>query len=225
MRYVYNQQPMGLRIDAKFALDDSHEARLRDTAWGMIVRGEIETNAFLERLDEEERKGASDEALSEIFASLVTARRRQQSGWTEEQAKPQLTTAFEALEAQGILCRQNFSCCGTCAASEIYNERGESRSWRGYLWYHAQDLDGLIEDGSTHVGYGVFADAFTNEASWFALESEQRTRLYRDWTVGLMKEVVIPTLERHGVGVDWNGDLAERIRLDGVDFYARLPET
>lgn len=224
MRYVYNQQPAGLRIDAKFGLDDSHETLLRDTAWGMIVRGEIETNDFLERLDEGERNGLSEEALSEIFASLVSERRRQQSAWTGAQTKPRLTTAFEELEAQGILCRQNFSCCGTCASAEIYDERGESRSWRGYVWYHMQDLDGLLEDGSTCVGYGAFADAFTNEASWTSLETEQRQRLYREWTVGLMKEVVIPTLQRHGVGVDWNGDLGRRICLNDVDFYVELPK-
>jgi hypothetical protein len=222
MRYIYNQQPKGLRIDAKFALNEEQEAELRDKAWDMIVRGDIEADAFVERLDGEESFSLPDEALSEIFDSMVRARRVQQSAWTEAETKTRLTAAFEDLETQGILCRQNFTCCGTCASAEIYDERSEGKTWRGYLWYHMQDVDGLLEDGSTYLGYGAFLEAFTKEDSWSTLEEHTRKRLYMEWTVGLMKEVVIPTLTRYGINVNWDGDMGRRIGLQNADYYVAL---
>ncbi|MFF5075260.1 DUF6891 domain-containing protein [Micromonospora olivasterospora] len=63
------------------------------------------------------------------------------------------------LQELGVLARENFTCCGTCAAapesprlrdrwsgpvSEIHDERDDSRHWHGYLWYHQQDTESAV---------------------------------------------------------------------------------
>lgn len=53
-------------------------------------------------------------------------------------------------------------------------------------------------------------------------ETERAVRYERE-TVGLMQRVVVPTLERHDITVDWDGSLAQRILLGNVSWYAPLP--
>ena len=75
------------------------------------------------------------------------------------QRESALTKAFAELAEIGVVARENFTCCGTWGSTEIWDERDESRQWRGYLYYHSQDADAIIQDGQTYVGYGAFLDA------------------------------------------------------------------
>jgi len=217
-----NAQPDGFRLPAALGLDPQVEEALRGEAWRFVVRGDADADAFAEcQEDEAEAWGIGEDTVRAAFSAVVAARRAQQAAWPAL-PKTALTRAFEALAARGIVARENFSCCGTCASGEIFDERDDSRTWRGYVYYHQQDTEGLLDDRSTYIGYGAFLDAWTTEAEWTALPDAERERQYGRIVTALMREEVIPVLEAHGATVTWDGSLGTRIRLDGVDFFVPL---
>jgi Domain of unknown function (DUF6891) len=73
-------------------------------------------------------------------------------------AYARLQRAFEQLEQGGVLARENYWCCQTCAYSAIdqeiaeASERGEEP--RGYVLFHNQDTDRAVETGSLMLRYG-----------------------------------------------------------------------
>ncbi|GAA1505130.1 DUF6891 domain-containing protein [Nocardioides humi] len=215
-----NQQPEGFRLPAELGLAPDTEARLRAFLWDQVL-----TSAepdILDIWDEEiAAEGIGDEQADRAFDAVLAARRAQQADWGPDDVLP-LTAAFAALADAGIVARENFSCCGTCASAEIADERDDSRSWRGYVYYHQQDTESLIGSRSTYVGYGAFLDAFMDEQEWLALSDEQKDETYERLTVDLMVGEVIPVLERHGVTVEWNRELHTRILLDDVDTVVRV---
>ena len=85
-----------------------------------------------------------------------------------------LAAAFADLEAHGVLARGKFSCCGTCASAEIWDEREGSDRWKGYIYYHQQDAENLAESGSTYIGFGSFEAYPSDEEAWKKLSDEQR---------------------------------------------------
>ena len=218
-----NVAPAGFRLPASLGLAADVETELRERAWQWVVRGDDDASAFVESMeDEREELGVGDATVEAAFAAVVAARRAQQAHW-DPTAATALTRAFAALAERGIVAREHFSCCGNCASGEIFGERDDSRAWRGYVYYHQQDTDRLIEDRSTYIGYGAFLDAWTTEAEWTALPETQRDQRHAQIVTALMREDVIPVLEAHGITVAWDGSLGTRIHLSGVDYLARLP--
>jgi hypothetical protein len=49
---------------------------------------------------------------NQFVEDAVVAHRKEQADWENVTDYDRLTTAFEDLENQGIVSRQNFSCCG-----------------------------------------------------------------------------------------------------------------
>ena len=72
--------------------------------------------------------------------------------------KPRLNAAFKALRAEGIIARQNFSCCSSCAGYAITGiavKRVQAgRSVHGVTFYHRQDTAGMFENGLLYIRYG-----------------------------------------------------------------------
>lgn len=214
---AFNEQPAGFRLPTSFGLDADTEQQARDEAWRIVVRGVSDADEFVDWATD--AKLFDEAAAARVFEAVVAARREQQASWGTT-PRTALTAAFEELDDLGIVARQNFSCCGSCASGEIWDERPESRVSRGYVYFHSQDTESLIESNETYVGYGVFPDSFITEREWTALDEKAREALYEKKVTGLMNEVVFPVLRRHGIEVEWSGDLGKRILLRNVEFYA-----
>ncbi len=223
MTYPYNNQPTGLRIPTRFGLTDEQEAEFRELAWSWILIGQTDPAEFVDYcLDDQDDYPLTQEETAEAFEFLVAARREQQDYWTDEETTPPLMGAFAALAEIGVLARAGFTCCGTCGNAEIGDERDDSRVWRGYVFYHSQDAESMIEERSTYVGYGAFLSAYLSEDEWNALDGAGQDEFYERITLDLMNQEVIPTLQVHGVEVEWDGNFDTRILLNNVDHYVRV---
>ncbi|QYM76559.1 DUF6891 domain-containing protein [Leucobacter luti] len=137
---------------------------------------------------------------------------------TEQAAAPvsTLAPAFAALGEIGVLAREAFPCCGSCGDAEIGAARDDSRVWRGYLFFDTQDAGNIAWDGDTHVSYGAFLDAYVTGDEWESLPEAAQESRYAEFVTALLLDEVFPVLERHGVTVTWNRDLATRVLLSGV---------
>ena len=209
----------GYEIPSTWSLSDQSREFLRAQVWTMLLQGESDPEIYAEMFSEDLDEANIDEAEAlRFFASAIEIRRAQQrelGGLPESD----LRRAFAELATIGIVARENFTCCGTCASDEIWDERDDSRVWRGYLYYHEQDAERIPEDRETYVGYGAFLDAHLPEDEWNALSERERETRYAEIVTELMTGEVFPILEQHGVRVSWNGDLGTRILLSDVDAY------
>lgn len=66
-----------------------------------------------------------------------------------KQNKARLNAAFRDLRAQGILAKQNYTCCQTCGFNDLEVEAErlaqEGQKIKGGVFYHAQDTDYMRE--------------------------------------------------------------------------------
>ncbi|BCJ40103.1 hypothetical protein GCM10010168_29610 [Actinoplanes ianthinogenes] len=218
--WPYNDRPDGVRFLPDH-IDEPGRTEIEDEIWAWIVRGEDDPAEFVDYLDEG-RHGATEEELEDAYTKALDVRRDQQRGFGEVNSN--LTLAFDELNDLGVLAREDFTCCGTCAAAEIHDERDDSRHWRGYLWYHQQDTESLAEsdNGSVYVGYGAYPPADLDAAAYEALSQEEKQARYQSEVEHLMDDVVFPVLQKHGIQVTWNRNLGTRILLTGAHWYAPL---
>jgi hypothetical protein len=141
----------------------------------------------------------------EILLEELAAQLRKQEDWPKITDCDRLDDAFKALEEKGIVSRQNFSCCGTCGAGEIWDEmeaaQNVGNSVRGYTFFHMQDTESAVEGSGLYLNYGS-----TDEGE------EAAVSVGRD----IQRE-----LEAHGLKTDWDGKLSMRIGVS-LDWKRRI---
>lgn len=126
---------------------------------------------------------------------VIAAQREEQANWPAVTDCDKLDAAFTALEAAGIVCRQHFSCCGTCGSAEIWDEialvEEAGQSARGYAFYHVQDTESAVAGYGLYLNYGAVEDG---EAA----------------ALGVAHEIVA-ALNQHGLQTHWDGRWSRRI--------------
>lgn len=199
-------------------LDEDDRAELSRHIWNLLITDRDDADDFIDFYGDD--YDLTEEQLGAAFAALRTARLRQQ---TEIGAyTSRAIAAFEELNANGVVARTNFSCCGTCASGEIWEERDDSRHWQGYAYFHQQDTDGLVENGETYIGYGAFPPENFDEPAYDALSDDAKETLYAADVTRLLDDVVFPVFLRHGIEPEWNRDLGTRVLLKNADWYAPI---
>ncbi|QKT11804.1 DUF6891 domain-containing protein [Rhodococcus sp. W8901] len=199
-------------------LDEDGRAEVTRQIWDQLISGRGDADDFIDFYGDD--YDLTEEQLGAAFAALRTARLRQQ---TEIGAYTSRTiAAFEELNANGVVARADFSCCGSCASGEIWGERDDSRHWTGYVYFHQQDTDRLVEAGETYIGYGAFPPENFDEAAYDALSEDAKEDLYAAEVTRLLGDVVFPVLRRHGIEPEWNRDLGTRVLLTNADWYAPI---
>lgn len=204
---------MGIYEELLTATDDPDSlegTREQILAWilpGFMNRAEVIEAATEYVEDEELLTGPQVEALVD---ELWRARLAEQKEWPERTDADNLAAAFAELDAAGIVARMNFTCCQTCGATEIYDERPADRASIGYVFFHSQDGEHLAEDRAhLFLGYGAF-DA--PEPEWL------------DRVVAVGNQVAA-VLRAHDLPVTWNGSSQQRIQVGPLGWRRRLPET
>lgn len=186
------------------------------------LRGDIDTllkamvrAAFVPRdqvwyaVDDICEEGADPDALrtyaSAELERLWAEQRTIEATWSGKTDCDRLDKAFDDLEKRGIVCRQDFTCCGNCGVAEIGGELEEAESRgiriRGYAFYHQQDTERAVEGAGVYLNYGA-----EREGEGPALE--------------IAREIV-SALKRNGLKPEWNGTIGQRI-LVPMEWRRRL---
>jgi hypothetical protein len=110
---------------------------------------------FRSPLTERDRQIEVRNALVHAVSALV----QDQDKWPILTDFDRLELAFDKLEEEDIVARQNFTCCGTCGAAEIGAEMDDfadisGREAKGYVFFHQQDTESAVESGSLYISYG-----------------------------------------------------------------------
>lgn len=128
---------------------------------------------------------------------LWREQRAAEATWTGSTDCDRLDKAFAELEERGVICRQDFTCCGNCGVAEIGVELNEAERRgihvRGYAFYHQQDTERAVEGDGVYLNYGAEKEG---EAAALAIARE-----------------IITTLKHHGLEPMWNGSIGQRIHV------------
>lgn len=114
-----------------------------------------------------------------------------QATWPARTDNDRLTDAFRALDMAGIVARQDFTCCQNCGVNEIGDEVRNPATARGYVFYHAQDVDRACDGEALWLAYGLFGQPPTAQIG----------------------EEVATALRAAGLPVDWDGSADKRIQV------------
>jgi hypothetical protein len=166
----------------------------RDVASGFYDEDAILTNAadaFADDFTPEALRPLAQQALRQALAEQRAAERH----WPDETDCDRLDAAFAQLEEDGVVARQNFSCCGNCGATEIWDEvravEDTGITVRGYAFYHMQDTEGAVDGGGLYLNYGACDEG-------------------EDAALAVAREIVAE-LEAHGLQTQWDGTWDKRI--------------
>jgi hypothetical protein len=139
--------------------------------------------------------------LAEQFTRETLAEHyRAQADWPDRTDCDRLDEAFAELEAQGIVARQNFTCCSTCGHYEIGDEIAAARKKRrpvaGYAFFHMQDTARAVEGGGVYIRYDTLANG-----------SDKKNEVGRK---------IVAAVERAGLKAEWDGspDTAVLVKLE-----------
>lgn len=185
------------------ALADLRAQVARDLASGFFDEDEILRSAadvFAGEIDPITLRTAAQQSLKEALAEQRLAQR----DWPTVTDCDRLDAAFVVMEQQWVVARQNFSCCGTCGSSEIWDEimafQEAGGTARGYAFYHVQDTDSAVEGDGLYLNYG-------------AVEKGETAAL------AVAREIVA-SLQAHGLTTRWDGSWNQRIGVD-LDWKRR----
>lgn len=169
-------------------------ARLRVAA-GFDSREDIIDTAH-EIADDEYRSLDLGAHIPAIVDQALSEHAAEETSWTTVTDCDRLDAAFQLMEEQGVVARQNFACCQTCGHAEIGDEITTTQALRkvvGYTFFHMQDTDRAVEGGGLFLAYGSVTD------------TEEHTL-----AVG---NAVVACLRQAGLQPTWDSDTAKRIHV------------
>lgn len=127
--------------------------------------------------------------------------------------RDKLSVAFKEMRKNGLIARQNFKCCQSCAgyglATEVEEAPAKKRAKiKGCVYYHAQDAADLHKGEDLYLAFGP-------------LETEKHG------TVGLptveVGRIAVACLTNAGLDVEWDG--TERTRILVLAHPPAAPES
>lgn len=174
---------------------------LRERIENQVAEGFSERDEIIERAiesaEDEYQEYTRDELepkVTELTDAAIAAHHKRQARWKRETDCDRLDQAFAELERQGVVARQNFTCCSTCGHYEIGDEIAAFRKQKkkksapvsGYAFYHMQDTESAVEGGGLYIKYDTLSN---DEAQKVA--------------VG---EAIVAALTAAGLRPEWDGD-------------------
>lgn len=184
-----------------------------------------------------EEEGFVTAEVAGLVRRLWTARARAVAAHADVDDSPRVRAAFQALQGEGLLVRENFSCCQNCAVAEIHDEATPTdpddpdsfpKEW-GYAFFHQQDAEQLAVDPTDlYLAYGPLGPL----PRWSA---EQVERLLSEdcpeqeradaWDEAqlVVGDTVVDAFRAQRLSVEWNRNPLERIKIRGLRWYPPLP--
>jgi hypothetical protein len=198
---------------AVLALPPDDQASLRKDCIRPYVWGGFETREGVYEaaetfLGEPELTDADKAWIKAEIEREWEAKKKAEATWPDKTDFDRLDAVFQALDKSGILALHNAGNTQSDArsdAGQAWHERGGLKSGlRGFIFYHGQDLERVINDGQLYIGFGLFegSDAKPIDIA----------RAATDALAGAGFKVTMPP------------DEDQRILITGIDWKKRSPE-
>ena len=144
--------------------------------------------------------GLLEELVSVLVPEILIEHVQAEQRWPTITDFDKLTTAFNELGTEGIVCWHNVGTTVADAIESVVTNLNEES--RGYAFYTATDAVNALSSKSLRIGFGV------NEKLDHRPDAE------------LIGQAVADALQRHGLEVQWNGAMASCITAT-IDWKRR----
>lgn len=155
-------------------------------------------------------EGVKNVKAKKLVNNTIKALIEEQASWPAETSYQKLSKAMKELEAEGIIARENFSCCMNCGNAEIGDEitdfEKSGKSAKGYVFFHEQATEHATEGYEINFVYGCYP---------FELPEEEHVKI---------GQILADKMIEAGFKVDWNGSLSKCVMVD-VKWQRRWRET
>ena len=113
-----------------------------------------------------------------------------------------LGRAVMALEANGVLVRQNFACCQNCGfaavANEVDNAASQGQTVRGLVFSHWNDTERAVDGYGLGLSYTAIGDLTSGAHATASLS---------------IASELVDALFREGLKPKWSGKLNQRVKV------------
>ena len=142
-------------------------------------------------------------AVRDHARAVMEAKRAAEVEWPATTDWDRLARAFAALEAGGILALHNAGMTASDAHGDAWDLIGRDLpgKWRGFAFYHWQDIERAMGGGPLLIGFDAVAKG---------AEAKQ----------GIGAEIVA-ALTAQGFKPDWSGDPERRVEVPGLTWQKR----
>ena len=184
--------------------DQAFEDGARQLARYLVRGGYSARNQIVESVRDyaEDQKYRKFDA-EKIVASEIAALKVDEAAWPDFTDYDRLLEAIVRLEGNGVVMRQDFTCCQTCGHAEIGEEirnfETTGRQARGYAFFHQQATESVVDGGDINFAYGAVGGQAT------ALEIAKN---------------VADAMRSAGLKVDWNGKTSMCVMVE-LDWKRR----
>ncbi|MBC9712376.1 hypothetical protein H9Y04_07300 [Streptomyces sp. TRM66268-LWL] len=216
-RWARDEREWGAGLDWRFvdlgtapepvpelALDEERRVQLEARIRELIVCGYHGRDSLTE-VAEDYLVDGGDRPVTTAQARVLVdrlwrERADEQRSWSGTTDPERIRAAFAALEQRGITARENFTCCRTCADTEIGAEAADDA--RGYVYFHSQCTEGAAAGHGLMLLYGAFDGGGLS-------------------TVDVGREVVA-ALDGVGLASEWDGSPTRAVHVTPLDWRKRL---
>lgn len=176
---------------------------LRDVAGGFV---EDEQEMFDNITDMFYGETLDEAWVKQEIAVQFAAKLKEQATWPEETDVDRLMAAFDELNEQGIIALHNAGYTRQDGESDVWDLHHQLKEDGvdsiGYCFYHAQDLERVIDGQQLYLAFGAFE---AGDAAGIA--------------VG---EAVFTMLEQYEFQPVWDHSLDNRIAVPGIKWQKRI---
>ena len=126
--------------------------------------------------------------------------------YSDSGGREKLTKAFKLLRKEGLIAKQNFSCCGSCASYEI-GEQAKTRAKKfgkfpkGSVFYNRQSTESMEITGTVYLSYGAF----------YSRNDIKRKECFDDVEIG---KLIVEKMKEVGLKTKWDGDADKCVQVD-----------
>ncbi|WDA41767.1 DUF6891 domain-containing protein [Erythrobacter sp. BLCC-B19] len=142
-------------------------------------------------------------AVRDHARAAMVAKRAAEAGWPAETDCDRLDRAFAALEADGILALHNAGVTTSDAHGDAWDTIGRSPPgrWRGFAFYHGQDVDRAVGGGGLFIGFDAVAEGAPAKQA--------------------IGDAITAALAAERLAANWNRDPETRIEVPGIVWQRR----
>jgi hypothetical protein len=196
---------------AKTNPDRSEDIEYLKSYASQLVRGGYHSAA--ECVDIIEEYAEDDDLIIDakpLIEGEISKLEADQKTWPDVTDYDRLHQVLSTLQTEGIVARENFTCCGNCGHAEIgeeialFNEAGGHAE--GYAFFHQQDTESAVDHGGIYLAYGT-------------ADLELRGEAYDKASVKIGQRIQ-KAFETAGMDVVWNGAINQRLHVE-IDWKRR----
>ncbi|WP_374582887.1 hypothetical protein [Pseudoduganella sp.] len=169
-----------------------------------VWSGFYDENDVAEGMDEIVEGEVDVARLRALAAEEFRRKARQELAWPVRTDCDRLDSAFHDLNNARIIALQNSG----YTMSDGHSDVGEVHAsqppgtFKGYCFYHAQDMERAIDGHGLMLAYGDMKDTDAGKAEVAA--------------------AIVDALARHGLRAEWNGDVGSHINVPAIQWQRRL---